>query len=95
MIVAGRIKFVFHHYTGFSQREFYKSQIVYLGIFILDIIATSFLVGFMPDSSIGFIGKAAISALTPNIIHLALFYKTKNFQLLMGYALGLFKKAKV
>lgn len=94
VIVFGRIRFVFHHYNAFSQTEFYKNQIVYLAVFLLDVAVTSFFVGFVPDSFLGFIGKAAISALTPNLIHLVLFYKTKNFQLLMGYVLGLFKKVQ-
>lgn len=94
VILMGRIRFVFHRHKEFSMTAFFKTQMIFHAVFLLDVIVTSWLVDFMPDSLYGFLGKLAISVLTPNAIHLVLFFRTRAFQNLLGYALGFLRKKR-
>lgn len=92
IIVLGRIRFVFRRYPEFSKKEFMKTQGVYFAVFLLDLAVTCRVADFLPDTLPGFAGKTAICLLVPNLIHLTLFYKTKEWKLLMQYARRLLEK---
>lgn len=68
-----------------SSSKYFKKYFMYIGIFIVEVVATMYVTSFIEVTGItNFIVKGIIVAIFPNLINLLVFYHTEEFKSLVG-----------
>lgn len=86
LIIYGRGKFVFNTLNFLSKKEYLKTQIKYIVIFVMSCFATYFCVCNIQGVNLfNFIIKAMICVLIPNIMSVLLFFKSEEQMSILNY----------
>ena len=82
----GRVKVVFSLFLKTSRKKYFFTQIIRFGILAVEALIAVYITGFIGNTFMGFILKALICLIVPNLINVLIFCRTKEFSMIKMYS---------